>query len=77
LEIEERSFVAALLWMTAKSGWCAREESRQSRIVMSRQFLFCKPADLLVERQRSWVADALVRGNGVEILRARKKKARG
>jgi hypothetical protein len=32
-EIEERSFVAALLWMTAKGGLWRGQESRRSRIV--------------------------------------------
>lgn len=31
VEGEERSFVASLLWMTAKCGWCVREQLRQSR----------------------------------------------
>jgi hypothetical protein len=44
--IEERSFVAALLWMTAKAA-IRGDESRQSGIVRSGRFTFCKASGLL------------------------------
>jgi hypothetical protein len=37
VEIEERSFVAALLWMTAKGGWCDPGVQRRSGSIAPRR----------------------------------------